>query len=553
MTTTRFFRELLRLYPNKCAIIGLMVITTLFGLAGPLLNGALIDALHVGKSWSVVFYFVISTFMVGLFSVGLGYCLSLVQIKSDTSILVSLKNKIWGHLSHISLQEVYKQSPGVWMQRVTGDVDTVCGSFSMFVFSVLNFSLFFAGTAIVIFFKAPIMLLFFVGVAIVGGVIHLFYQRKIVGRARQLRNGMYSFNSVVYDLLMMQPLLRMFGLEELFEQKFSERNKMMSMRHISSQATSLKYNIALGLEMTIVHGMVLSLCVYMYMCGNICLGDIWVYEMLVSQLTGGVNRLLEILPQMDQGIESASSLIAMFKIPANKRIGRKACENDVKLAIEMRDLAFRYCNNTEDVFRGCNLTVCKNEFVCMIGRNGSGKSTLINLILGVLKPTKGSVRLSCVNPAIVPQHISIFRGTVLDNVRLYDERVSPKAVKEALRDCGLEGWLADLKYGLSSKITPESISGGELQRIAIARVLVRDPDLLIVDEVTNNLDIVEKERVHSILAGMKGKRTILAVTHDLDALSICDRAFVFSGGEISEIYETGVESMIDAVKVILRG
>lgn len=157
------------------------------------------------------------------------------------------------------------------------------------------------------------------------------------------------------------------------------------------------------------------------------------------------------------------------------------------------------------------------------------------------------------HPAIVPQRVNIFKASVLENIRLYDESIGEGMVRECTEQCGLGPWLSTLRGGIRAKISPETVSGGELQRLAIARALVRNPDLLIVDEVTNNLDIIEKQRIRRILKQLKGERTVLAVTHDIDMAEDCDRCFVFSEGRIHEVMAEEGKNMAEAALKELEG
>ncbi len=529
-------------------MLTLMVALALLGVALPLLHGALLDALHKGRGLRVALGIVAATVALGLASTGLSYWLEILRMKSGTELTAFLRNHVWRHLGDIPLQEVYRKPPGEWMQKLNGDTELVCNSFQTMAFTYLNFVLFFVGTAVVVFVKRPSMLLFFAVVAAAGVVTHRLHRGGILRRARQMRDGSYAFGSISFDLLMMQPLFRMFGLSEIFQHKFERQNALMAKRQVAAQSVSMNYRFALGVEILVVHGAILASCIWMYTHGWIALGDIWVYEMLVSQLTGGVNRLLEMLPQMDQGLESAKSLEAFFAIQKEER--RDLAKQTGPLGAEeirTAGLSFAYAGSKEPVIDKADLVVRRGEMVCLVGRNGAGKSTLVNLILGILKPTEGRICVHFANPAIVPQRVNVFKASVLENIRLYDKSIDETVAFRSAVESGLGEWIASLRGGMRAKVSAETISGGELQRLAIARALVRNPDLLIVDEITNNLDVVEKQRIRGILKGQKGKMTILAVTHDIDMVEDCDKCLAFVDGAIREVKSNGGEGMVNAV------
>ena len=565
----KILRELVSAYRNKGLTLVLMLGLTVLGLVSPLLHGALLDALHKGRTLRFVLGIVGATVTLELISLGLGVCLEAVRVRSGAELVATLRNRVWGHLASIPMQMIYRKTPGEWMQRLNGDTELVCGAFQSMAFGFLNFGLFFIGTAAIIFVKSPLLLLFFAVVVAIGIFTHHLHKTGIVRRARQVRDGSYVFSSATFDLLVMHPLFRMFRLKEVFLRKFSRQNGIMVKRQVAAQGTSMHYSVTLGVEMALVHGTILAVCITMYSCGRIALGDIWVYDMLVSQLTGGVNRLLEMLPQMDQGRESGKSLAEFFAIAeedatcvSNQDCASSNRESDVvrdsglpysrifdagrNVAIKFSGVSFAYERSQVPVIHGCTLSVLSGEMVCIIGRNGAGKSTLVNLVLGILKPTEGEIVVGFNRPAIVPQRVTVFTGSAFENIRLYDESIDEDTVWRVAFECGLAPWLSTLRNGLKTKISPETVSGGELQRLAIARALVRSPDLLIVDEITNNLDIIEKRRVREILQCQKKRRTILAVTHDIDMTEDADRSFAFTGETIHEVLPMVGESIAEA-------
>lgn len=568
MTSHKLLCELVRNYRNKGTTVVLMVVLTGLGLVAPLLHGAVLDALHMGKTLCFVLVVVSVAVALELVSLGVGFWLEAVRVRSSAQLVADIRRRVWEHLSVIPMQAIYAKPPGEWMQRLNGDTEIVCGAFQSIVVEFLNIGLFCIGTGALIFAKSPPMLLFFAAVVAVGILTHRQHEARIVRRAHHLRDGLYAFSSCTFDLLLMHPLLRMFGLREVFLRKFDRQNNIMAKRQVSARWAPMRYSITLGVEMALVHGAILAVCITMYSCGRIGFGDIWVYEMLISQITAGANRILEMLPQIDQGCESGKALAEFFAIKGEGTASvtksdcecrkqdfdvsvacgynRHNCGLECKSAITFRHVSFAYEHSNSLVLQDCSLTIKAGEMVCVIGRNGAGKSTFINLVLGTLKPTNGEITVNVRSQAIVPQRVNIFAGSVLENIRLYDDSMPEEDVLRIADECGLAQWLSTLQNGLRTKIAPETVSGGELQRLAIARAMVRSPDLLVVDEITNNLDIVEKRRIRKILQKLKKGRTILAVTHDIDMAEDADRCFAFTGGTVREVSPLAGESIVVA-------
>ena len=183
-----------------------------------------------------------------------------------------------------------------------------------------------------------------------------------------------------------------------------------------------------------------------------------------------------------------------------------------------------------EVLKGVDLSVGKGERVAIVGRSGSGKSTLLHILGGLLKPTSGEVR-RCRNIGFVFQAYHLMPElTVLENVFLptmaknIKKAVALANAKRLLKDVGLEDRMDHL---------PGELSGGERQRAALARALVTDPDLVLADEPTGNLDAMTGAEILKMLTELsKSETALVMVTHSKDAADVCDRTLVLENGTL---------------------
>ena len=187
-------------------------------------------------------------------------------------------------------------------------------------------------------------------------------------------------------------------------------------------------------------------------------------------------------------------------------------------------------HKTVEVLKGVDLSVEKGERVAIVGRSGSGKSTLLHILGGLLKPTSGEVR-RCRNIGFVFQAYHLMPElTVLENVFLptmaknIKKAVALANAKRLLKDVGLEDRMDHL---------PGELSGGERQRAALARALVTDPDLVLADEPTGNLDAMTGAEILKMLTELsKSETALVMVTHSKDAADVCDRTLVLENGTL---------------------
>ena len=544
------FFTLAKFYRHKVLVLVLTGCSNVLGILSPLVMGWLVTELGRAEGCREREVFILLGVVAGVSvaSLLLGWVQNVIQAKSAAEMIRRFQQFVWDHVVRLALPRLYQESPSVWMQKICGDTSTICQSVMMLSFSVLNFTIFMLGTAWLVFRKEPLLIVVFVLALFVGWLLHRLFRTRIMTSARALREESYAFNAGTFDTLILYPLVRMFRLSERFNLRFTNASKRLSACGVRSQLISSAYNVGLQFEMMSVHLIVLSSCIALYLHGHIALGEILTFDMLIGQLSGGISNLLSILPQLDQGLESGRILIELLNEPTECERGKSAAESDGILSIE--DMSFSYSPEARQILKNVSGRICAGEYVCCCGGNGSGKTTLLGLAMGILRPTNGHISLRAERPVIIPQRVVVFRDSVLENIRLLDETISRERVEASLRACGLGIWLDHLEDGLDTKISCDHVSGGELQRLGVARALVRNPDFLVVDELANNLDIVEKENIENLVQSLRGRCTVLAVTHDMESIVRYDKVWILSHGRLTEI-EKG-EGLREKVEQALR-
>jgi len=215
--------------------------------------------------------------------------------------------------------------------------------------------------------------------------------------------------------------------------------------------------------------------------------------------------------------------------------------------ITLQDVWFRYEGADRYALRGVSLTIRRGEAVGLVGPSGSGKSTLVDLILGLIEPDKGNIRIDGVElhqclPSwhrvlgYIPQSIFLVDGTIRQNIALglLDEEIDEEAVQNALDAASLRDLVRSLPEGLDTMVGEMGarLSGGQRQRIVIARALYHDPQVLIMDEGTSALDNVTERAVMEAVNKLKGDRTVLLIAHRISTVRNMDRIVYIQDGEI---------------------
>ena len=203
-------------------------------------------------------------------------------------------------------------------------------------------------------------------------------------------------------------------------------------------------------------------------------------------------------------------------------------------SIIINSLSFSYGKNLtlDDI----NLEIKKGCIQGIIGSNGTGKSTLINLILGLLKPTKGEMFLNFSKIGFVPQSPYLIDDTILNNVAMGVDKnkIDINLVNKCLQDVQLREFVDSLPMGINTYVGEKGarVSGGELQRLAIARALYIKPDVIIFDEATTSLDKATEKKIIEIIKILCRKISIILVTHDPNHLKYCDQILKLENNQI---------------------
>lgn len=234
------------------------------------------------------------------------------------------------------------------------------------------------------------------------------------------------------------------------------------------------------------------------------------------------------------------------RLDANKEQLSKGVTPQFEDAICFEGVSFFY--DERKVLSDINLRINPRETVGIAGPSGAGKSTLLNLLIGLLGPTEGSVKLGGKDYGhfdsvemrnlfgYVTQEPMLFNDTIRNNISLWSDQVSEDQIQDAAEFTGVDAIAARSEHGLDSLIGEQGtqISGGERQKIALAREICRDRPILILDEATSSLDSRSEEEINKSIHELRGQRTIIMVAHRLSSLRECSRIFVLNEGKIVE-------------------
>jgi ATP-binding cassette subfamily C protein LapB len=295
--------------------------------------------------------------------------------------------------------------------------------------------------------------------------------------------------------------------------------------------------------------------------GELSVGGLIACVMLAGRALAPLGQVAGLLVRFDQSMAALRSVNQIMQLPVERPPERNFLHRPVlQGAIEFSNVSFRYPGQQIAALDNVSLKIAPGERVAVIGRIGSGKSTLEKLILGLYEPTAGAVLLDGIdlrqidpadvrrNIGYVPQDVTLFFGSLRDNIALAAPQADDETVLRAAELAGVMSFVSRHPAGLEQQIGErgEGLSGGQRQAVAIARGLLLEPPVLIMDEPTNAMDNSSEEQFKNRLLPLLDGRTLLLVTHRASLLSLVGRVIVMDGGRI--VADGPKEQVLEALR-----
>ncbi|MDX9960453.1 MAG: type I secretion system permease/ATPase [Aliarcobacter sp.] len=281
--------------------------------------------------------------------------------------------------------------------------------------------------------------------------------------------------------------------------------------------------------------------------GTVTMGAIIAAMMLNSRVIGPVSQIAGMIIRLDRTMLSLNNIDEIMKMPVERERNQKYLSRpNLEGDIVFKDVNFAYKEQKFDVLKNINLTIKKGEKVGIIGKIGSGKSTLAKLLLNLYEPTKGSVLVDNtdirqIDPVdlrrsigYVPQEPFLFMGSIKDNITIGEQFATDEQILKAAKIAGVHDFLGkhEKGYDLIVGERGEGLSGGERQAVTLARAILSNPNILVLDEPTNMMDELSENVFKKKVQMIVEDKTVIIITHKPSLLSIVDRLIVIEDGKI---------------------
>ncbi len=448
-------------------------------------------------------------------------------------------------------------SSGDILNRFNSDISTIAGSVigiaPTFVAKVFQFSAAF----FVVFYYDRIMAL----IALITIPLSLVFSRFLVRRMheyakklKKINSKMMTFNS---DALLNMQQLKSFGLVSVF----CARLRKIQAEYIRISLDYNKFSIFATSVMSFITQMVTYACfgwgVFRLWQGQISIGTLVLFIELYAMLSGSFSSIVGIVPTLINAVAASERITEIKKLPKDDSLDNSDVSaffekaKNSALSLELSDVSFRYIDDEEYALRNINFSGKTGDFIALTGASGEGKTTILRILLSLIHCQEGQAVIrnlsnnECVElvPATrlyfsyVPQKNTMFSDTLAENMRLIKPDATDDEIIEALKIACAYDFVAKERKGIYCKVGDGGIgfSEGQLQRISIARAVLRNAPVVLFDEATSALDIDTEKKVLENLSVWGKNKICIFTSHRTSVFEVCNRAYIVNGTDCSQI------------------
>ena len=536
-------------------VIGLL--STAMGLGASVASKYLIDSV-VSHNNETILKSAIIAVALGVTQIVVGAVVSRIAGVVGTKISMEIRSGVYEHVTFSKWEDIRRYHSGDLLNRIEGDVGTVSSSIVSFIPNVFTTSAQFLGCLAVVLYYDPTMAIFAFMSApflVFSSKITTKMVRKYNKESREMNGKILSFYSESIQNLQ---TIKAFDITK----RYVEQMKTNLQLHRKIKLDHDKFSIIMSLCMSIIGLAVAYTCygwgVYRLWQGAISYGTMTLFLQISGQLTGSFSALVSLIPSAISIATSAGRIMEITNLPLEEHKDTKAAEKMEKSAEESgvtiicNDIKYTYPDGDEPVVKSTTFRAEAGETIAFVGPSGEGKTTLLRLILGLVDADSGELLLEtkdgekiavseCTRRfcSYVPQGNAIFSGTVADNLRIVKPEATDEEIIDALVTADAWSFIKELPRGINTEISEKGInfSEGQVQRMSIARAILRDAPIIVMDEATSALDAKTEKIVLENMMKAYPNRTRIITTHRPSMLQYCTRVYMINENGILEEVE----------------
>ncbi len=543
----------------------LSFLSNILALLGPKFSGKAIDAIGVetgSADFDKIVYYCTLMLVSYVLSAVISYVLQVVMINLSRGIVRQMREDVFDKLTRMKVEFFDHNQTGDIISRISYDIDTINATLSTDLVQIASSVVTVFGSFVMMLSISPKLCLVF----LVTIPITIFVTSKMANKFRPLfraRSGkLGELNGYAEECLSGQKTVRAYSEEKTMISRFAKKNENAAQAYYLADyygtmvGPTVLFINNISLTLTSVFGSVL------YLIGSISIGDMSSFVLYSRKFSGPINESANIINELQSAAAAAERVFRLLDeeeeshdIPDATVFTTDRTANAgnagtvfVNGKMDLDNVSFGYVKEKEVLHEIC-MNIKPGSTVAIVGPTGAGKTTIINLLMRFYDPNSGEIKLDGKNIAeanraslrrvytMVLQETWLFSGTIADNIAYGSPHpVSREQIERAAKEAGIHSFISKLPDGYDTVLTDEgvNISKGQKQLLTIARAMISDSPLLILDEATSNVDSMTEMRIQTAMKKLMRGKTSIVIAHRLSTVRNADVIFVLRNGSIIE-------------------
>ena len=533
--------------------LGILLLATI-ALAGnlvllllrPYLTKQVIDLGFATNDITVIEYYAV---IYGLTIIGSVLCIFVENyfLKSfGQKIIYNIRAIVFQKILHKSHDEFYKLPIGNWVTRITNDVESLRTLYTDVLLNLASSGLMIIGIlAFMYAINVPLAIIMTILLPIMGVIIWVFqkFSRKAF---RQVRRSVAASNASIKELLNYIVIVKSYSGEKEIEERYNTVNKGFLEAGLFEVTT-------FSIFRPLVDGLFFVALIVIFTTTNLVdsvadAGTVFAFIQYMDRFFQPLKDIADKYNSLQSSLAGAERLVPLLEEKERNMVDEVPKELIPVESIEFDHVWFSYENNDVYALQDFTLHIKAGDFTGIVGPSGSGKSTLLSLLMGIYKPTKGSIYINGIDISkydssvlrhlmgYVFQQAYLFKGSIKDNLTLFDNSISHDEMVKAAKQVNLDSMIEQLPEGYNTPVgyLGSLLSDGQKQLLAFGRTLIRNIPILLLDEATANIDSHTEKQIQASIENIRGSKTIVSIAHRLSTVQDANEIVYIEYGKIKE-------------------
>ena len=461
-------------------------------------------------------------------------------------IIYNIRAIIFQKILHKSHDEFYKLPIGNWVTRITNDVESLRTLYTDVLLNLASSGLMIIGIlAFMYAINVPLAIIMTILLPIMGVIIWVFqkFSRKAF---RQVRRSVAASNASIKELLNYIVIVKSYSGEKEIEERYNTVNKGFLEAGLFEVTT-------FSIFRPLVDGLFFVALIVIFTTTNLIdsiadAGTVFAFIQYMDRFFQPLKDIADKYNSLQSSLAGAERLVPLLEEKERNMVDEVPKELIPVESIEFDHVWFSYENNDVYALQDFTLHIKAGDFTGIVGPSGSGKSTLLSLLMGIYKPTKGSIYINGIDISkydssvlrhlmgYVFQQAYLFKGSIKDNLTLFDNSISHDEMVKAAKQVNLDSMIEQLPEGYNTPVgyLGSLLSDGQKQLLAFGRTLIRNIPILLLDEATANIDSHTEKQIQASIENIRGSKTIVSIAHRLSTVQDANEIVYIEYGKIKE-------------------